>query len=670
MSPVRNPVRLSLALAVLSTLVKGSKYDDEPSGGIEWIAPASGSLAASGQSLTATWRSEGQVYSPSFALCNTGEGADDCGKESWPQVTDNGDGTYSATLTMPVIAQGMNRLHLSMKADDGSINTSPNFAVNGGTGAPNAYLASAAISSMAPTQPLTADEEELTAGLTTASIWASTSAISQPATKTKAATRTMTATPTVATVPLTTTPVVLYSSATQAYTQAKVQAQAPLQATAPPPPPPIAASDPTTTAVEAETVHRPASKPSATAIALPLALCGLILISALIFCARSRVFRKPGLGKDVEKWQEIVKEKAAASAAASASASTSTLAKSASEGVEVRQRNDNPYKGYVDPEVPAFGYRGREASNDGYSSKSSRERENSRHYENRLSQRSERFTAIPEVNYDRRRDRGSDRDRDRVRTQNHERPRSGQKHRHHSHASSRREGPFDDRYSSNPRNYYSTSRRSSSGIGGVYDGYNDLERQSGCDCTHSSSHSHSRLHSHLRSHQSSRQTSHSEARPSRGSRSSTGPESDFRRPSAVQKDSFGPLSNPHDGFHSQAGPNGRRPLPRPIIRSSTLTSRGSSIDPFGDMPRQKTLPHVTGGLRDDHHHHHHHPDPVHIRDERHHANEYRRRDGHETPTEAGWDMDLPLAGEGAYKTGDEGMGELYESLRRAIAARG
>ncbi|OCF44461.1 hypothetical protein I317_01722 [Kwoniella heveanensis CBS 569] len=663
MSPIRKALSVSLALAILSTLVEGRKYDNGSRGEIDWIAPASGSLAASGQSLTATWRTEGQVYSPSFALCTSGDAGDDCGNESWPAVTDNGDGTYSASLTMPVVAQGMNGLYLSMKGDDGSINTSPNFGIDGGTGAPNAYLASAAVPSLAPTQSLTSTEEEITAALSTASAssWQSTSAVSQAFTKTKTTMRTTISAPATHTIPMTTASPVLYPTPMQAYSQApQVQAQAPLQVTAP-----IAASDPTATSIEAETVHHPASKPSATAIALPLALCGLILISALIFCARSRIFRKPGLGKDVEKWQDIVKEQAAASAAASASASTSTLAKSASEGVEVRQRNDNPYKGYTDPEVPAFGYRGREASHDGYTpSKNSRQQ-----YENSSSGRSERFTAIPEVNYDRRRDRargGGGRDRSRT----DDRPRSGghnhsRQHRQYSHASLQRDRPFDDRCnSSNPRDYYSTSRRSSSGIGGVYDNYNDLERQGGCDC----SHWHSRS-THLHSHSSSRQSSRSDPHPSRGSRSSTAREPDIRRPSAVQNDSFGPLSNPHDhgSMHFQASSNGRRPLPQPIIRSSTLTSRGSSLDPFADMPRQKTLPHVTGGLRDEH------DDSVRIRGERHHHSsgvEYTRRDGHETPTEAGWDMDLPLAGEGAYRTGDEGMGELYESLRRAIAARG
>ncbi|WVQ94779.1 hypothetical protein IAU59_001861 [Kwoniella sp. CBS 9459] len=657
MSSLRKPFNLSLAFAILSTFVDGRKDDESGGGGIDWIAPTSESLAGSGEPLTAIWRSDGQVYSPSFALCTSGETDGDCGKESWPQVTDNGDGTYSATLTMPVIAQGMNGLYLSMKGDDGSMNGSPRFAIDGGTGT-NAYLASAPIPSSAPTDLLTADEL-ITAAMTASSSWVPSYALSPSSTKTKVTVtaKTTAGTPITSAMPLTASAVVPYSSATSAYNQvqAQAQAQAPLQATAPVPPP-IAAADATANSYQTEAAHHAASKPSATAIALPLALCGLILVSALIFCARSRVFRKPGLGKDVEKWQEIVKEKAAASAAASAS----TLVASGSQGVEVRQRTDNnPYKGYMDPEVPAFGYRGREASNDGY--KVSRERESSRQCASRSDQ-SERFTAIPEVHYDRRRDRGSGDgdDRDRARTRGQERPRSGHSHRHHSHSSSRREGPFDDRYSSslNPRDYYATSRRSSSGIGGVYDSYNALERQGGCDCTHSRSHS----HSHSNSHTSSRQPIHVSSHATRSSRSSSTRETVVRRPSPVQNDSFGPLSNPHDAVQSRS--NGRRPLPEPIIRSSTLTSRGSSIDPFGDMAHQKTLPHVTGGLRDEQH-------PVRIRHGSHHANgEYRRRGGHETPTEAGWEMDLPLAGEGAYRTGDEGMGELYESLRRAIAARG
>jgi len=42
---------------------------------------------------------------------------------------------------------------------------------------------------------------------------------------------------------------------------------------------------------------------------------------------------------------------------------------------------------------------------------------------------------------------------------------------------------------------------------------------------------------------------------------------------------------------------------------------------------------------------------------------HRAQSSASTITEAGWD----LAGKGAYETGhDRGMGELYESLRRAI----
>lgn len=56
------------------------------------------------------------------------------------------------------------------------------------------------------------------------------------------------------------------------------------------------------------------NKPTVVAIAVPLGICALIALIALIFCARSTVFRGPG-GTDPEKdWEAALKEKLAANA--------------------------------------------------------------------------------------------------------------------------------------------------------------------------------------------------------------------------------------------------------------------------------------------------------------------------------------------------------------------
>ncbi|KAK4686913.1 hypothetical protein P7C73_g3212, partial [Tremellales sp. Uapishka_1] len=71
------------------------------------------------------------------------------------------------------------------------------------------------------------------------------------------------------------------------------------------------------TAADLQSLSSTRPRPSATIIAIPLALCGLIVLVALIFCARRKVYRAPR-HTDVETtgektWQEIVREKAAAS---------------------------------------------------------------------------------------------------------------------------------------------------------------------------------------------------------------------------------------------------------------------------------------------------------------------------------------------------------------------
>jgi hypothetical protein len=112
---------------------------------------------------------------------------------------------------------------------------------------------------------------------------------------------------------------------------------------------------PTTSVIsDAATAGTHASKPSATAIAVPLALCGLIVVSALIVCARKRMFKSQGhKASDLEgsDWQAVVREKARSSV-------TVTEKKVVEAPVlpmlgyagETRQEG-NPYRGHTDPDV-------------------------------------------------------------------------------------------------------------------------------------------------------------------------------------------------------------------------------------------------------------------------------------------------------------------------------
>lgn len=158
---------------------------------------------------------------------------------------------------------------------------------------------------------------------------------------------------------------------------------------------------------------------------------------------------------------------------------------------------------------------------------------------------------------------------------------------------------YDDRHNTKD-DYYSTSRRSRSGLGGIID---DRDR---CDCP-------PRLHSHLLSAHSSRSRS-SECH-------------DCHRPPAQSTRH----SHRHDTYSEMPGPTYE-----PMIRTltSSTASRGLSTR-YGDdvvVPKK--------------------------------GNKMKRAESTaSTITQAGWD----LAGKGAYETSHvRGMGELYESLRRAI----
>ncbi|WVQ64125.1 uncharacterized protein L199_002285 [Kwoniella botswanensis] len=620
----------------------GSSENDGYQNGIKWISPSSGDILPSGQALTVTWSSPQPIYSPSFSLCTSTSStstAADCGNESWPNVKDNEDGTYSAIVIMPVISQSIEKLYLSMNnpTNKGRTFNSPVFGVEGDSGVPNAYVASPLnpTTAVIPTSMPTASSPSLTdaigdelAGTGTASATipvftspltlSSTVAIPISGSTVKVKPTVMKSIATSITPTIMATPTIYSNTPT---------IQAPLQATYSYPysytqPPQLSANANANPNANNMTANEQPSKPNIKAIALPISICGLILIAALIFCARSRVFRKTGLGKDVENdWQSVIKEKAAA-------ASSLAVAPSGSKGgVEVRERKEVVADGIG--VVPILGYRGRQYS---------------REYENgRSLSREERFTQVPKVDYERRgsrnqrfmydeRDRGGGRDRRHKHRHRERREREIERERDESYYTypsdrSRRSSARDDydNFSGRSRGYYSTNRRSSGGIGGIYDREYPYEQSS-----------------------------------SSYGKSSCG------RPSIAPRESYcAPLSNPYD----PPTPTKRtsRPLPEPIIRSSTNSfARSNMYDHHLQeevmMPRQKTLPHLSGGLRDDR------DLPSNVgggggRERRGRGESGRERE-FESDTEAGWEMDL--ANQGRYFTGEEGMGELYESLRRAI----
>jgi hypothetical protein len=373
--------------------------------------------------------------------------------------------------------------------------------------------------------------------------------------------------------------------------------------------------------------RKASNRPNAAVIAAPLSICGAILLAALFFCARSRYTRKAkadlekatstrtGPGAPPMDWQAIVKRKA-----------MDAGVEKGSEGVTVTERRD-------DAILPALGYsrgversrqpsrdirydepprysrgegrysregsfmdrrmRDRDTRDDDARSRSSissrsatrcitplpmREREHSHTY-------NDRYTAAPMID--------SSRSRRRYDDYKPSKSRYGSKHW----------DEYEDRRSTKD-DYYSTSRRSRSGLGGIVD-----ERDR-CDCP-------PRLHSHILSH---------------SSRSHSRDCSDCHRPSPLPIPSrHSHRSHDRDPFSEMAGPTYE-----PMIRTltSSTDSRGLSTR-YGDdvvVPKRQ--------------------------------NKMRRAESTaSTITQAGWD----LAGKGAYETShDRGMGELYESLRRAI----
>jgi hypothetical protein len=365
---------------------------------------------------------------------------------------------------------------------------------------------------------------------------------------------------------------------------------------------------------QADEVKQTSNRPSAAVIAAPLSICGAILLAALFFFARSRYTKKAKA--DLEKatppgpptdWQAIVKRKA-----------MDAGVEKSSEGVTITERRDAilPSLGYSRgiersrqpsrdmryDEPPRYARGDRYTREGSFGDRRMRERDmrdDDARSRSSISSRSatrcitplpmrerdhsynDRYTAAPMIDASRSRRRCDD--------YKSSRSRYGSKHW----------DEYDDRHSTKD-DYYSTSRRSRSGLGGIID---DRDR---CDCP-------PRLHSHLLSAHTSRSRS-SECH-------------DCHRP-AIQPSRH---SHRHDTYSEMPGPTYE-----PMIRTltSSTASRGLSTR-YGD---DVVVPKKGGKMK-------------------------RAESTASTVTQAGWD----LAGKGAYETShDRGMGELYESLRRAI----
>jgi hypothetical protein len=185
---------------------------------------------------------------------------------------------------------------------------------------------------------------------------------------------------------------------------------------------------------------------------------------------------------------------------------------------------------------------------------------------------------------------------------------------HHSHHWE----DYEDRPSTK-EDYYSPTRRSRSGLGGVGDH---------CDC--SSRRSSPGPHSHsLRSNHSSSSRDCIDCRRPPPSRHSHSKSNHSHSHSHSQS-----RSSSIDPFADLPGPTYSVPLHEPIIRTQSSSALARSYRGPGSDSGKKARPVVRRG-----------------------------ESSTSTITEAGWD----LAGKGAYETShDRGMGELYESLRRAI----
>lgn len=372
------------------------------------------------------------------------------------------------------------------------------------------------------------------------------------------------------------------------------------------------------TAAAAEDSSGDHARPNAAIIAVPLSICGAILLASLLFCARSRMRKqkdletgRAGPGAPPPDWQAAIKRKA-----------LKTSVEKGPEGmnsVTVTERRDDaivPTLGYAQPpprprgpppreetfyddpytRYDPYGRGGRHVMDDrrdSYGYKAGRSIMESR-------SGSRCLTPMRERKYDHysaRRMEDHARSESRYYHERGSRPRSGYESRG---SKDRWEDEYDYRHPPVSRDdYYTPTRRTRSGLGGMD------ERD--CDC-------------------SSCRASH------RGY-------TECHREGSVSSRPRTPHSDP---MRDLPGPTYSRPLPEPMIRNhmSSMSGRTARYREEEYMPKGKHCepPHRSGVLR-------------------------RADSGTSNATDAGWD----LAGKGAYETSHgRGMGELYESLRRAI----
>ncbi|WWC73300.1 uncharacterized protein I206_107267 [Kwoniella pini CBS 10737] len=654
---------------------ENANYNTSNENEFRWLSPLNGDLSYSGKPLKVIWKSNNKLNSPSISLCtfNLNLNTPDCGDETWPIIENVNDQnqnqdqnqTFSTIVTMPIISQTIEKLYLSLNSD-GKMFNSPVFGLQGNSGSPNAYLASPVTTSLtSPTSITTAFStasvslNDLNTGIN-GDLTDSTEIITSIITSGKSKS-------TIKATPIST--ITLYTSM-----NSQPQIQSPLQATLPPYLP-----------ISTQSIIKPNSNSNIAAaseiagniatvkensqigikvIALPITICGIIFIISLIYCARSKVFKKNGsvlnnnknIDKDVEKnWQDVIKEKASTGLPISQSFSTVT------KGIEVIK---NDYANERDYVIPSLGNKGRQCSD------RSSERE-------RYCKDEERFTRIPKVNHER-----SDRVDERRYIED-ERYRERER-RHRCNDTERcSRGHYDrrDEYrrrDKKSKDFYSTSRRSSSGIGGWYDdeydkpkskdrsrresAYFDRESSYSIPNRQSSNSIPDRnlyfLSRDLDNYENSRKYSDRTLYSTASRRSSNERPNNQRNNESYLSNKSRELTNPFDPKFNE---NKNRPLPEPRIRSLTKSSISSNSlreeEEEYDLIKQKTLPHLSGGLRDDSRLY------SNTKSKKSKIYEEREREREfESDTEAGWE----LANQGKYVTGEEGMSELYESLRIAI----
>ncbi|KAH9994474.1 hypothetical protein BJV77DRAFT_307569 [Russula vinacea] len=118
--------RQHLALAALS-LVRSSEESSSEAYSVVWSSPAPGDRFGPGDTIVGEWQVTPQkVVSPSFRLCAGGE--DGCGATVWPEVVEESEGSYYASLTAPTVSTESG-YYLQMKDDFGHAFSSPIFNI-------------------------------------------------------------------------------------------------------------------------------------------------------------------------------------------------------------------------------------------------------------------------------------------------------------------------------------------------------------------------------------------------------------------------------------------------------------------------------------------------------------------------------------------------------------